>query len=194
VAATGSAPLLDDMEDQNARILLNDGRSGSWSLFSDGTGQVKPQAGGVLHPSRIPGSRGKSRFALHASGGRFTDWGLNVSAELSPRNCYDASVYAGVQFWARGKGRIQVGARMMDVVEVAFGGLCTKDCYNVHKANVDLGPAWAHHVVRWPDLEQGVYPGRVEFDAARLQSIDFGVYSADTPFDVWIDDVSFLPR
>ena len=131
---------------------------------------------------------------MHVAGGRFSDWGLNVSADLSPPNCYDASVYAGVQFWTRGKGRVQVGARMVDVVEVKFGGLCSKDCYNVHKTGVDLGPPGCTTRCVGRSSNREPSRGHVEFDASRLQSIDFSVDAADTPFDVWIDDVSFLPR
>lgn len=195
VVASGLPLLIDDLEDQNARVLLHDGRSGAWSLFSDGTGQITPAPGGVLHPTAIPGGRGDSRFALHVSGERHSGWGANVNTELSPPHCYDASVHAGVQFWARGKGRLQVGARMIDVVEVKFGGHCEESCYNVHNRAVDLGPTWARYAVRWDELEQAQGPGRrVELDPRRLVAVDFGVYAADTPFDVWIDDVEFLPR
>lgn len=194
VVATGLPLLIDDLEDENARVLLQDGRSGAWSLFSDGTGQVTPAPGGVLHPTLIPGGRAGSRFALHVSGSRLDLWGVNVNAQLSPPHCYDASVHAGVQFWARGKGRLLVGARMIDVVEVKFGGHCEENCYNVHNRAVDLGPDWSRHVVRWDELEQPQALGRVEFDTRRLVSLDFGVYAADTPFEMWIDDVEFLPR
>lgn len=194
VVASGLPLLIDDLEDQNARVLLDDGRSGAWSLFSDGTGRVTPEPGGVLHPTPIPGGRGDSRYALHVSGARLSEWGININTELSPRHCYDASVHAGVQFWARGKGRLLVGARMVDVVEVKFGGHCKESCYNVHNRAVDVGPTWARHAVRWDELEQAREDGRLEFDARRLVSVDFGVFAADTPFDVWIDDIEFLPR
>lgn len=194
VSATGLPLLLDDLEDQNARVLLHDGRTGGWSLYSDGTGQVTPEPGGVLHPSSIPGGRGDSRFGLHFSATRLGDWGLNVSTDLSPPHCYDASVHAGIRFWGRGTGRLHVGARMIDVVEVKFGGHCEESCYNVHNRAVDLGPTWARHTVRWDELEQARAPGRVAFDTRRLVSIDFAVYAADTPFEAWIDDVEFVPR
>ncbi len=194
VIATGWPLLIDDMEDQNARVLLEDGRSGNWSLFSDGTGEVKPKPGGVLHPTRIPGGRGESQFGLHFAGGRFSGWGLTVNTGLMYGHCYDASIHAGVQFWARGRSRIRVGVRMIDVVEPQFGGLCERDCYNAHTHAIDLQPGWTHHSVRWDELQQAASSGRMDLDTRRLVSIDFGVYTADTPFDVWVDDVEFLPR
>jgi hypothetical protein len=193
VSSAGKVPLIDDMEDGNARILLEDGRSGAWSLYDDGTGKLTPRGGGTLHPSRIKGARGTSRSAVHVSGEHFTTWGVALSVDLVSHACYDASGYTGIQFWARGHGRIYVGVRMIDVVDVKFGGLCSGDnCYNTHRKPIVLTPTWQHHEMRWNELEQDGRPGHIDFDPRRIFSIDFTVHAPDTPFDLWVDDLAFL--
>ena len=75
--------------------------------------------------TRIPGGRGSSRFALHTSGGKFTKWGALLAAELSARRCYDASAYAGLTFWARGRGSFNVVAKMTQIAPEEYGGSCS---------------------------------------------------------------------
>ena len=192
--APGQDPLIDDMEDENARILIREGRSGVWMVLGDSKAKQTPRAGQNAFPVPIPDGRDGSRYAVRVFGGRQQNPGPAASLGLSPGRCYDASAYAGLEFWARGKSRIHVRVTMIDVMAAEFGGLCRKDCYDSHVEPVDLSPEWTLHRIRWEELEQ-VGWGRPEvFDPRRLLSIEFSVLPADTPFDFWIDDVAFIRK
>jgi hypothetical protein len=193
VIARGVAPLIEDFEAADSRILPLDGRSGSWMTYDDGTGKQTPPGSSALFPSRIPGGRGASKSALHVMGGKFTLWGVTLGAELADAGCYDASAYAGIELHAKGPGKLRVGLQMIDVQDVKYGGLCSKDCYNTHRAVITLGKTFDRHVVRWEDLHQLFEGGPpVSFDPKRVRFIEFGVAPEDTPFDIWIDDVAFV--
>jgi len=193
IVATGAYPLIDDFEDRNARILPNEGRSGAWMVYNDGTGTQTPTHGNVWHPVSIPGGRGASRYALHTWGGIFGSWGVTGGFRLATPSCYDASVYDGVKFWAKGPGKILFTAKMTQVVAVEDGGTCRDKCYDVHRKAIDLSKRWAEYTVKWNELFQQGHGQPVPFDARSLHALEFFVYGEDTPFDFWIDDVSFLP-
>ena len=193
--ARGDAPLIEDWEAKDSNVLLLDGRKGSWANYDDGTGKQNPPVRSPLFPSRIPGGRGASKSALHLSGGRFSDWGVTFGAELADQACYDASAYAGIEFWAKGPGKIKVGVQMIDVQDVKYGGLCRNDCYNSHRKAVTLGKGFQKYTIPWDDLKQLYQAGPpIALDPKRIRFLEFGIAAEDTPFDVWIDDVSFLPR
>jgi hypothetical protein len=113
---------------------------------------------------------------------------------LEPGACYDASAYAGLEFWAKGTSRLAVSARMIDVTPVSNGGICDNDCFKRHLRQIELGPEWQHYAVAWSDLVQYVTPSTLAFDPRRLWGIDFVVVAGSTPFELWLDEVSFLPR
>jgi hypothetical protein len=195
VIARGAGPLIEDFEAADSRVLPLDGRSGNWMTYDDGTGKQTPPGRSALFPSRIPGARGASKSALHVTGGKFTLWGVTLGAELADAGCYDASAYAGIELHAKGPGKLRVGLQMIDVQDVKYGGLCNKDCYNTHRAVITLGKTFEHHVVRWEDLHQLFDAGPpVAFDPKRVRFIEFGLAPEDTPFDIWIDDVAFVPK
>jgi hypothetical protein len=193
--ARGDAPLIEDWEAKNSTLLLLDGRTGSWVNYDDGTGKQNPPVRSPLFPSRIPGGRDASKNALHLHGGRYTNWGVTFGAELAEQACYDASAYAGIEFWAKGPGKIKIGVQMIDVQDVKYGGLCRNDCYNSHRSAVTLGKSFQKFTIRWDDLKQLYQSGTpIPLDPKRIRFLEFGIAAEDTPFDVWVDDVSFLPR
>ena len=192
--APGQAPLIDDFEDGDARVLRLEKRAGTWVVFNDGTAAQTPKAGSSFSADRIPGGRGASRFGLHTKGGKFTKWGAVLAAELSPRRCYDASAYAGIEFWARGHGRFHVAVEMTQVVAEEYGGSCVENCYDIHLTDRALDKDWQHYQIRWEDLTQRGKGPALPFDPRSLLAVQFAVSAEQTPFDFWIDDVSFLPR
>jgi len=195
VIAHGDQPLIEDFESEDSRVLPLDGRSGGWMTYDDETGKQSPPGRSALFPSKIPGGRGRSQHGLHVTGGKFTLWGVTFGAELANASCYDASAYAGVDFWAKGPGKLRVGFQMIDVQDVKYGGICQKDCFNSHRAVVTLGKTFQEYRVRWEELAQQWDGGaRIAFDPKRIRFIEFAVAPEDTPFDVWLDDVSFLRR
>lgn len=194
IVARGDAPLIDDFEANDARLLDRDGRSGLWNTYDDGTATQKVPAGSALLPSLIPGGRGESKRALHSRGGKFTDWGVTISAPLADNACYDLSKYAGFRFWAKGKGAMLVGLQMIDVQERKFGGFCVENCYNVHRKAIELSSHWQQYETRWEELQQLWPKNRIEFDPKRVRSFEILWRPEDTPFDLWMDDLEFIPR
>lgn len=192
--ATGNEPLIDDFEDDDARIASLEHRAGFWSASNDNTGKQRPAPGGPLAMTRIPGGRGASHFALHTSGNKFTKWGALLAADFSPRRCYDASAYAGLVFFARGRGSFNVVAKMTQIAPEEFGGSCKHDCYDSHRATIPLTNDWQEHRVTWAELEQKGFGQKVPFDPRSLLSLEFTVAPEQTPFDLWIDDIRFLQR
>jgi hypothetical protein len=190
--ARGGAPLIDDMEDKNARLLIADGREGFWAVYNDGSGKQVPPGLSALHPERLARRRGDSRYALHTSGGKFSIWGSILVGTFTERGCYDMSAYSGLEFWAKGNTRVYVQLAVIDEMPTENGGLCEgKDCYSSPRKAFDLGPNWQRYELGFAELEQLNQPGKQHFDPKRVVQLDISIYREDTPFDVWIDDVRF---
>jgi hypothetical protein len=194
VQAEGDAPLIDDFEDADTRIAPLEHRAGFWSTSNDGSGVQVPAPGGLFPMSRIPGGRGASHFALHVRGGKFSKWGVLLSADLSARRCYDASAYGGIAFWARGRGHVDIIAKMTQVAPAEYGGSCSHDCYDGHRKTVDLSSQWHEERITWAELKQKGFGPALAFDPHSLLALEFNLGPEQTPFDYWIDDVRFLQR
>jgi hypothetical protein len=184
--AAGTSPLIDDFEDGNELVALSEGRNGYWVVLTD----TDPAAAEpVLLPSRRHDGAAANEYALHVAGGRHDRWGASVQVELGPP-CYDASAYRGIAFDLRGPGRVYAGVRTVDAVPVDRGGTCTAHCFESHVQRVDATEAYTHHVLLWSDLHQQGQAAPA--DPRRLSGIEFLVQPGDTPYDLWIDDVSFV--
>ena len=194
VRAEGNAPLIDDFEDGDARIAPLEHRAGFWNTSNDGTGLEVPSPGGPFPVSRIPGGRGASRFALHVRGGKFSKWGVALSTDLSARRCYDASAYGGIAFWARGRGHVDIIAKMTQTAPEEYGGSCTHDCYDGHRTTIELSSQWHEERITWAELKQKGFGPPLTFDPRSLLGLEFSSMPAQTPLDYWIDDLRFLPR
>jgi hypothetical protein len=186
VRAGGAAPLVDDFEDSNELVALLEARNGYWVTVTDTDPAVSES---VLLPSVRPDATAGNRSALRLSGPRRMKWGASVQVELGP-TCYDASAYRGIAFDVLGPGRVYAGVREVDAVPVERGGTCRSGCYESHLEAVDGTSHWTHHEVVWADLHQrgSVRP----VNPRRLSGLEFLVRPEDTPYDLWIDDVSFL--
>ncbi|HEY4158877.1 MAG TPA: hypothetical protein VGM29_12300, partial [Polyangiaceae bacterium] len=188
--AEGSSPLIDDFEDGDTRLPLLEHRAGNWVVFNDATSTQQPRPGSMFPAQRLDG-RGSSHFGLHMAGGKFTKWGATLAIELSPRRCYDASVYSGIEFWARGHGSMRPTVKMTQVVSEEYGGSCLHDCFDAHGTLLALARDWRLYRLPWSELKQRGFGEQVPFDARSLFSIEFEVAPEQTPFDFWIDDLSF---
>lgn len=191
---SGREPLIDDFEDGNTRIPFTDKRAGAWIAFNDGTATQHPQPGSVFPATRIPGGRGTSQFGLHVRGGKFSQWGSVLAIELTPRRCYDASAYAGVTFWARGRALLRVNLKMAQVVGEEYGGTCERNCYDSHGTRRTLTPDWHQYEVRWEDVAQSGTGTALPFDPHSLYSLELATVPGQPSFDYWLDDVAFIPR
>lgn len=189
VAAPGRAPLVDDFEDGDDELSPVEQRAGfwRWARESDAPGTAP-----ALLPVPRPDASARNRLALHAKGGQLYDWGATIEVSFRPP-CYDATAYQGLALAARGPGRIYVSLREVDVIPAFEGGICQADCYNSHVAKLELGRDFRNYEVRWAELRQrGI--GRPPLDPSRLHSIAIMIRPEDTPYDVWLDDVRFVPR
>jgi hypothetical protein len=189
VRASGGFPLIDDFEDGDDAIFPIEGRSAFWRWNRD---IDRPGTAPALLPMLRPDATKSNRQALHIKGGRLRDWGASIEMKLESL-CYDASAYAGLAFVARGPGRMYVAPREVGVIERAFGGTCDRDCYNAHVKKIELGSSWQTYEVRWAEAQQRGY-NRPPLDPKRLHDIAFLVEPEDTPYDLWIDDLRFLPK
>lgn len=187
--ASGKAPLVDDFEDGDDSVLANEERGGLWRWVRD---TDAPGTAPALLPVPRPNKTSKNQLALHVKGERLREWGASVEFVFTG-NCYDASVYAGIAFQARGSTRVYVAPREVTVIPVAEGGLCEKDCHNPHVLQLELEPRWKKYEVRFDQVEQRGYD-KPKLDSTRLHSLAFLIRPEDTPYDVWLDDIEFIPR
>jgi hypothetical protein len=81
---------------------------------------------------------------------------------------------------------------MSDVTPTTLGGLCVRDCFNRHVHPIELGAEWQQYTIAWSDFVQQGTPSTLAFDPKRLWGIDFVLEAGSTPFELWLDDVSFV--
>jgi hypothetical protein len=189
VKATGLQPLIDDFEDGNPLIGAYEDRVGLWNVFKDT--DVSGSFNTVTPTLLAQPTRG-SRYALHAAGGELLNWGATVQLSFQP-SCYDASVYSGIAFRAKGPGRVFVGVNETSVVPIQYGGTCAKDCYNRHQKKLDLSARWQSYTIRWNEMRQRGYE-MPPLDPSRINGLSLLVQASDTPYDFWIDDLRFTSR
>lgn len=188
VIGSGSSFLLDDFEDGDDAVAPLEGRQGVWRWARE---TDAPGTAPALIPVPRSDATARNRLALHVRGARLDDWGATIELDFRPR-CYDATRYAGVSFQASGPGRVYLALRQVDVIPIAEGGICERDCHNPHLIKLDLTADFQSYAVRWSEVRQrGI--NRPPLDPSRLHSIALLIRPEDTPYDVWLDDVRFLP-
>lgn len=185
--ATGEAPGIDDFEGGRPSVTPNEGRGGYWFQYDDGTGGrlVRERAHGVLHVS----SNG------------FTKWGAGfgvnlLAATTLSRACdYDASVYSGIEFRARGRGRMRLMLVGKAHTPKSQGGTCElpgERCF-------DRPGVWVNLTEQWQQFE---YPycrfapegwGEVEAPLEPDHLVSLHVRAeAGHDFELWLDDLAFF--
>lgn len=197
--AAGTAPLIDDFEDSNNAVAQLDGRSGIWENFDDTSlaGSYAPKS-----PTALKGRNASVGYCVAASG--YSVWGANLVANLSAPKCgYDASVYKGVCFWA--KGSVTGGGPMVfavgtdDTVPMASGGKCGANC-NAHyelKLNgaSSLTDEYKEYCVEWSALALPSISGPKPLDAKALVQLEWKFPAGagvSTDGEICIDDVRFM--
>jgi poly(3-hydroxybutyrate) depolymerase len=190
VPASGEAPLIDDFGDGDTRLVAADGRAGAWFFYNDATsGQ---QAHALEDDAGNP--------ALHVTSSEWTTWGSGVGVPLAAsstaqRTCpYDAQVYSGVQFRAKGVGRVRVRLASPESTPVAEGGACTlpgNDCFDWPGVSLDLEPAWRVYTLPFCQFRpEGWSSAGFELDPSRLSAVHFMLQSG-SDVDFWVDDLTF---
>ncbi len=190
--ATGDCRVIDDLEDGDGKVLALEDRGGVWYATNDETATgVIPEAGN-LEGGEAGGHEG---LGVHTAGTGLTSWGGGVGFGLGGK-CYDASIYDGITFWAKGPGTIRVTVSTADTQKTMYGGDCGDgpNCGDGFGKQLETTDAWAQYTVKWADLAQVGWGKPVTFDANRILGIDFfagpddgGTYT----WDFWIDDIAF---
>ena len=196
----GSLDLIDDMSADDGLILMTEGRNGYWYSYNDGTGTETPPPGSPILPVALSPPQsfapwGVSDYAMRFYGSNFTKTGGGIGFYfLTPRGSYDASRFAGIQFWAKIGG---AGDAALITVEFpsakteAAGGICTACSYHF-KTAVALSTAWAPYTVPFAQAKQDprAVPSLSSLDTNELWAVLFEV-SPNLTFDVYVADVSF---
>jgi hypothetical protein len=218
--ASGGTPsvpveLIDDMEDANSEIYLQAGRTGFWYTSADSKSSVTPAAGtDILMPllgtGEVGAGGGSTRaFHLVANGVASTDGygalgGFDLVAPPSAgvKVVYDASAYSGIKFFAKATTAAKISLRLpiKDTTSGATSTTCTK-CDAHFAKDVTLPTSWQVVQVLWPvtgDAKGFTQPvwgvPQVSFDPKLLVGVQFVAPNSGTSVDVWIDDISFIPR
>jgi hypothetical protein len=196
--------LLDDMEEEPARICPHYGRSATeWYSF---VGSSADTVSATLSPmpfayEAIPGGRMGSQRAIHVVMSTLdtTDYaGFGVDFSVATLKLpFDASGYGGVSFYARGSGTVLVRLSTAETVTVAAGGRCVKTgdelCYNDHNVVLELTAAWQLYQYSFADFMPASYGPEREFDPAELFSFLISQEPGQSDIDIWVDDIWFLP-
>jgi hypothetical protein len=185
--------IIEDGEDLDHRGNVQDGRGGNWFTFVDPAGSTITPRGWPFKMG-APGRNG-SRGAPHISG-RMASAGESIYAGMGlwltdPTGPYDASMYSGVTFWAKGPGRVRF--EIPDVHTGPEGGIC-KDCYNDFGIVLALEPEWRKYTIRfeWMQQRSGWGEPYPAIQTDQLLKLEWEFNGAGRDFDIWVDDIAFV--
>lgn len=183
---SGPLDLLDDVEDGDTLGLIRDGHEGSWFVYTDET----PGTLGKLRAE--PAGAHDSAFGICIDGGGFSDWGggiaLNLDDTGGARKPYDASLYTGISFWARGNGT-PMRVLVSDTYSDPSFKICSS-CYDDFQAPFTPESEWKKYTFSWSDLKQrGFGDDRPNVCARTLLALNFE-WPDNTDFELCVDDVA----
>ncbi len=194
----GSEPLVDDFEDDDLDVIETDGRAANWYSYnsSDDSGQM-------FVIKRMNGLPSEGIRALFTSGSGYEWAGIGMGLRWAApdvdgiwRDCvYDASVYDGVRFWARGNGEeVRLTISVPGVIPLDEGGTCDPDeapCWANHGIDLTIGDDWVEYYVAFSDLEQPEWGNDLgPLDTQTLRTLQFE-FPQNADFALWIDDIGF---
>jgi hypothetical protein len=198
---SGSIDMIDDMEDNDASILMTGDRNGAWFSIHDETpGSLWPPADSPFVMSPLPQPRGTSKVSVRSNGSGFGNWGAAVGIVLKIDDAkqplfYDASAYKGITFWARIGENSTTSLRvdLPDKNTFPKGGVCQGTQCNDHfgESISSLSQAWKQFTIAFSELKQSNFGlQQPALDTAHLAGIQFE-FGKDATFFVLIDDLAF---
>ncbi len=194
VKATGSNPMIDDLEDGDLNGINADGRNWSWAQFDDRTDgiqylTIQQEAAGPRQGSKV----------LYVKGGGWQKTGAGVSANLvyktSPRmyGYYDASLYTGIEFWIKGTDLTQltVSIGSPETTSTNDGGNCLSSPPGHFEHVVAVSGNWSQ--IRIPFSQFLLKNGKLTLpaDPKKIKGIHFR-FNTTADYEVWIDELSFF--
>jgi hypothetical protein len=164
------------------------------------TGGSTPSGTGTLEQA-ADGADGTSESAHFTfTGGDM--WGGAFSVLVSNNECYDASVYTGITFWAK------AAAGSKKDIFVGVGTAATNplyncspevDCYNTGRKTFTLTSDWAQYSATWAELKKpgwGTNWGSTTEDTKdQIVSITFsdaGALATGNDIEIFVDEVAFV--
>lgn len=205
-AATGSSPMIDDLDDGDAIVLPNEGRMGSWFVFNDGTGMQDPEPSAAVsaedcaaNPSEPPVLNGRAC----TSGNGFTEWGGALGVSLNTVDCvdcaYDATVYQGIRFTLSGTvtGALRFEVVTNDTNGTVWGGRCEDEevCTDAHGTSITPTATASVYEVRFDELLQVGWGTPSVFNPAEVNKLTWFVHLDGTEVNfqnLCVDDVTFF--
>lgn len=187
--------LLDDGEDGNGQLIKVDHRDGYWFTFADTEGtKFSPRGPFQMAPGGRPGEV-ESKFHAHLSG-KMAPSGKSLYAGVgfaltNPKSAFDVSQAKGLQFWAKGPGRVRL--KLPDINTDPVGDRCT-DCYNDFGVDLYLTDRWERYTVPFSSLEQ--QPGwgdrAPHVATGAIMAIQWQFTTPGAEFDFSFDDVALV--
>lgn len=193
-----SPKLIDDFEGQPGAIYAQDGRSGKWVTYDDGSATGSQ----TVIPQSSPGHL--SQHAIECRGSGFTVWGAGLGAQFNQppgakTHAYDASRYAGIHFWYTSSTALAFRIRTLATTSkddtYIVGGTCELSVGDCASFLVDLPAASIFTEVNlpWSSIVQPSWSpiSSTVLDPKTLVAVRFESPVNQT-FDYVIDDLSFL--
>ena len=121
--------MIDNLDDNDARIMMVGGRQGPWHSFNDSNGgNQQPPIGTGFLP--VTGGANNTSHAVHTTGSGYQFGGVGfdlnnstTTPESAQSQGYNASAYTGITFWAKGSGTLRVEFAMRSFVPPTAAGL-----------------------------------------------------------------------
>ena len=196
--SNGSLTLIDDMEEHQGFINQYEGRKGAWFAFNDGTpGSTQfPTPGMSPFPMRqVSSDATGGHYVAYCTGSNAMTWGAGIGAELNDGCPYDASVYNGLHFFARGEAGDALSVRVPTAnAYTGFDSTCSSSetpCSDVFQTEIALAPYWQEYYVAFDGLRPFDHASPARFDAAELLRIEFEA-PPESFFSFSIDGLTFF--
>jgi hypothetical protein len=194
VAACPASYKIDDCEDMNNQIMTVEGRGGYWYTYADKSSSVDPEPGGQFAMT-AGGATGSKEGAARIKGSVGTAEPFFVGMGFSltdPKSPYDASMYDGVSFWAKGSGKVNFKIPSTDTDGDYPKHRCN-ECFNDFSKMLALTGDWKQYIIPFSKLKQDPNWGS-RFGRLRVKEItgmQWQVLDKGAPYEVWVDDVRF---
>ena len=194
------AGIIDDAEDGDSQVAKVGGRDGYWFTFVDAAGSTVTPRGqfqmftATAEAPGRPGEPVSHHFARMtgqiASAGESLYSGIGF-ALTNPRSGFDLSEAKGIQFWAKGPGKVRF--KTPDINTDPAGDRCS-DCYNDFGVDIYLSEKWERYTVPFEALEQ--QPGwgdRAPYVArGAIMAVQFQFGTPGAEYDISIDDIALV--
>ncbi|HEX3696723.1 MAG TPA: polysaccharide deacetylase family protein [Polyangia bacterium] len=200
VKGKGSPGLMDNLERSLTDSLVTfpnpaqgDGRDGAWSWYP-GTATVEIVKDATANSN-----------VLHFTGKNLAAYAGATLAFLGGNGggaCYDSTAYKGVRFKIKGhdtatdvyNGKIYLSLITAETQSRKYGGDHVGDCGHFH-VPVTVTADWQTVSVNWTDFMAptfGTAPVPTTLAMTKMQALDFGVSSATSDFEIFLDDIELF--